>query len=1454
MSGFPVPKNEEERLEALKSYQILDSLSEAEFDRLTELASLICDVPISLVSLIDRDRQWFKSAVGIDLTETARDVAFCNHTIAGDGLMEVEDATMDARFKGNVFVTGDPKIRFYAGFPLIDAKGYALGSLCVIDTVPRKLTTNQKRSLELLADEVMSLIVERRKKQELVNFEQIFRFSNDLIGIIGPDGFYRKINPSFKTILGWDEAYFLKTPISEQINPEDVGLVQNQFEKLKTGEGIINYSQRTVTRAGAYRDIQWVATGEPLTGNIFVIGRDVTEEKIKERKLKYNEQNLRSYFENTQGLMCTHDLEGNFIKVNNAGAHMLGYTPAEVVKKSLFDLVPAKGHDYLRAYLKEVVEKGESKGQMVTIHKDGSKRIWLYNNVLTKNEKGEQYVIGNSIDITERFQLERELNRTKELLEQTSQLARIGGWELDNIDQKVTWSAMTREIHEAAGDYVVDLEKGIHFYKEGESRDKIAGAVTSAINEGIPFDVEVQIVTAKGRHIWVRVIGNPEMRDGVCIKVQGTFQDIDEKKRAQIATDNSTKLLNDVLKSASEVSIIATDVNGIITVFNTGAEKLLGYSSKEVIGKQSPVLFHSEKEVRDRGAELSRQFGIPVEGFRVFVHNPELYESEKREWTYIRKDGSQFTVVLTVTTIRDYKNNIIGYLGIATDISKRKIAEKELFLEKSRLLAFVEHAPAAVAMFDTEVKYVAASHRWMEEYGIQDQAILGRSHYEIFPNISPEWKEIHQRCLNGAIERREEDIWRPEGWDHDQYLKWEVRPWYTFGGTVGGIMMFTQDITEACQQRDELKAAKLQAEQASIAKSEFLANMSHEIRTPLNGVIGFTDLVLKTNLNTTQHQYITIVNQSANALLSIINDILDFSKIEAGKLELDIERCDLYEIGSQAADIITYQVQSKGLEMLLNVPTNLPRFIWADSVRLKQVLINLLGNAVKFTEYGEIELKIITLTDPDQEQVKFRFEVRDTGIGIKPEKQSIIFEAFSQADGSTTKKFGGTGLGLTISNKLLGLMGSKLKLKSTPGAGSTFYFDISLKTEKGDPVNWDNIEHIKKVLIVDDNDNNRMILNRMMQLKNITAVEAKNGIEALQLLTQGEQFDVVLMDYHMPYMDGLETIRKIRGIFNDQPDQLPIVLLYSSSDDEKVIKACEELKVSHRLVKPIKMQDMFNSLSRLHKKVNGGAVKAATEIADQNRDIIKVLIAEDNSVNMLLARTIVKRITPNAIFTEAKNGTEALRYCGHAEFDIIFMDVQMPDMNGYEATAEIRKLGDYAEVPIIALTAGNVKGEREKCLACGMNDFLAKPVIESDIQHIFSKWLVKEDVVNVDVKKESKISVSHFNVEKIKELVGDEPEIINDILLLTRKEIIDIADELKVIGNNADLKALNTLGHKLYGLTLVSGLDVLTGLARELELLSAWDDAKVQDMLLQVAEEIICVVESIDNEMSKVTG
>lgn len=537
--SMPVPHNEKERLRALHNYGILDTLSETEFDRLTELAAIICDAPVSLVSLIDEKRQWFKSTVGIDAKETSRDLAFCAYTIMDTCIFEVEDATKDERFKNNALVTGGPGIRFYAGYPLVDPQGYALGSLCVIDSQPKVLTGKQKRALKLLADEVISLIVERRLREELRNFEKLFILSNDLVFVGGIDGFFKKINPAFTKIFGWSEEYLLNTSSFEFYHPDDIENTVKELQKLAGGKDTANFLQRFKTITGEYKTIEWTSTPEPSTGNIFGIGRDVSELILKERQLAASEEKQRVFFENSLGMMFTHDMKGKFLSINNAGAAVLGYARDEIMKMTLYDVSPLDRRHAVDAYLINIKEAGNLQGQTSSLQRDGSIRIWLYNNVLENSTNGEPYVIVNGMDITNRHQLEKDLKRTGHMLEQTNQVARVGGWEYDVEKESIYWSSVTKEIHGVDPGYEPDLASVLNFYPDEKTREKIRSTLNLAINEGKPWSEERQIVTAKGDKIWVRSIGNAEFENGFCKRIYGTFQDINDYKSGELALQRS---------------------------------------------------------------------------------------------------------------------------------------------------------------------------------------------------------------------------------------------------------------------------------------------------------------------------------------------------------------------------------------------------------------------------------------------------------------------------------------------------------------------------------------------------------------------------------------------------------------------------------------------------------------------------------------------------------------------------------------------------------------------------------------------------------------------------------------------------------------------------------------------------------------------------------------------------
>ena len=539
-----------------------------------------------------------------------------------------------------------------------------------------------------------------------------------------------------------------------------------------------------------------------------------------------------------------------------------------------------------------------------------------------------------------------------------------------------------------------------------------------------------------------------------------------------------------------------------------------------------------------------------------------------------------------------------------------------------------------------------------------------------------------------------------------------------YNGLAIRMLGTSWDITEKKQVEEELLKAVAAAEAASKAKSEFVANMSHEIRTPLNGVIGFTDLLKSTPLSKVQEQYVKNANASGHTLLGIINDILDFSKIEAGMLDIDITKTDITEMLGNSVDLIKFAASEKDLEVLLDLDMNMPRFAYVDKIRLKQILANLLSNAVKFTERGVVELKT-EFSEIDSKYGRFRFSVRDTGIGISKEQQARLFKPFSQADSSTTRRFGGTGLGLIISEMIAQKMGSKIEIDSIPGKGTTFHFEIVTKTEQGEKIDTSSLKDIKSCLVIDDNVDNRMILEHIMANWNIVCKSCDNGYTALDIIKESEPFDVIICDYHMPKVDGLQTIRLIRERLKLSPVQQPIILLHSSSDDAELHRKCDELGVRFRLTKPVKSDELYTYLCSVNTPFDEKdsddtqTVKHTNEQYDFTEPI-SILIAEDNDFNMLLIKAILGKTIPSAQIIEAKNGKEAVVLWLIEQPDLILMDMQMPVMSGIEATEKIRehekKNGDVDHVPIIALTAGALLEEKEKCLNAGMDDFLTKPI------------------------------------------------------------------------------------------------------------------------------------------------
>ncbi|MEG3894288.1 MULTISPECIES: response regulator [unclassified Microcoleus] len=715
---------------------------------------------------------------------------------------------------------------------------------------------------------------------------------------------------------------------------------------------------------------------------------------------------------------------------------------------------------------------------------------------------------------------------------------------------------------------------------------------------------------------------------------------------------------------------------------------------------------------------------------------------------------------------RNYQGKPLRMAGMISDITERKQAEDALERERQQLKQIITCVPVAMAMFDREMRYLANSHKWLTQFNLEWQSLTNCSHYELFPDTPNRWKVMYQEVLKGNVVSVSEDAWeRADG--SVMYLRWAAHPWYDPEGKVGGIVMVADKINELVEARET-------ALEASRVKSQFLANMSHEIRTPMNGVLGMAQLLLRAPLEPKQRQCAQTIYRSAEHLLSVINDILDFSKIEAGEMRLEKADLDLDSCMESVIEMLAPLAEEKGIELNILVDCSVPRKLVGDSGRLKQILLNLTGNAIKFTDRGQVLVHVSVKrgdrTTGGPQAAKLLFSVRDTGIGISPEGQTKLFQSFSQVDDSPTRPYGGTGLGLAICKQLVEMMGGEIGVRSFLGNGSTFWFAVPLEKQlQVDPQTTKLAG--KKLLVVSASVLRSGAVRSLAQSWGARCDEAQTVADALSWLKnardrisqhseEGEKScDAVLVDLQMPDLDAEEFAGQVRSMqavgsliaMTALREQPKAEALCSVGFNGYVIEPVRPSRLLEALLAPVKETGEFGSLEAAN-TCKLPAVNSQS-VTPNSPSSLKILLAEDHPINQ---QVIVAQLAVLGYHADcAANGQEALDLLAEKSYDLVLMDCQMPVLDGYETAQKLRERekGDRHTF-VMALTAHAMPGEREKCLAAGMDDYLSKPVDLDALAAALKKYEAR------NVQCQNKYGVKSINSENKFQLATNYTEVV----------------------------------------------------------------------------------------------
>jgi two-component system sensor histidine kinase/response regulator len=1132
-------------------------------------------------------------------------------------------------------------------------------------------------------------------------YRDLVEHSHDLIVTHDLQGRILSANEAAASLVGYDLQRVLEMNLRDFIIPELQDDFDSYISALRTAgraEGLM----KVRTCSGETKIIQYNNTirtegvAEPV---VRAMAHDITEQKRAEEALRASETRYRLLFESNPHPMWVYDVQTlSFLEVNEAAVNHYGYSQEEFLSMTIKDIRPPEDVQALVEAVNSAPPLARYRSEWRHRKKDGT----IIDVEVSSHEldfAGRKARLVLATDVTQRKRAQRALEKSEEHFRS---LIEDGSDVIVTMNSNAAITYASPSTLRVLG-YEPPLLLGLDALQLVHPDD--LNAVTEAFDRTLngpdrTISIEFRARNKDGEWIVLEAMSRRISDDSGAVGVVINCRDVTERKQAEQALRESQQRYQTLFEMASDgIMVIEAEGEraGYIARANKAAAELSGYTVEELRNKNLRDIVAESAQVESR---IRRIAG----GERL------TFEVDQR-----CKDGTLSPIEVTAGLIN--LGNKPYILGFARDISARKHAEKEMAM----LAHAIRSIDECVLITDSEDNALFVNDAFLKTYGYDRDEVLGRNILEI---IRPQRYEEGTGALTlpeklparweGELINR-----RKDGTEFPIHLS--ASPIVDENGRTIARAAVSQDISERKQSIAELRKAKEAAEAANRAKSEFLANMSHEIRTPMNGIIGMTELALDTELTTEQRQYLNLVKLSADSLLGIINDVLDFSKIEAGKLELSSIEFNLPDLIDGVMKAFSVRADVKGVELTYYLRPGVPEVIAGDSGRLRQILVNLVGNAIKFTDKGEVVLRVEKEAE-DGDEITLHFTVRDTGIGVPPEKQAMIFESFTQADGSTTRSFGGTGLGLAISARLVRAMRGDIWVESpvtfierAENPGSAFHFTarVGRATTASRPGLRDLSELAGiDVLIVDDNATNRRILEAQLASWRLRPCAVETASAALDAIARagaaGAPFKIALIDFQMAQVGGETLARQIKNTAYGRD----IRIIIMSSVRHNQVARCQPDDASEHLLKPVKASDLLDAIKRVSSPASAPETKieSGKRVSPRTSKPSRVLVVEDSLVNQELIKRLLEKWGHSAVLAE--NGLRALSLMESEKFDALLMDVQMPQLNGLEATAAIRdrERSRKTHIPIIALTAHAIEGDREKCLGAGMDDYVTKPI------------------------------------------------------------------------------------------------------------------------------------------------